>query len=222
MEQHEENKQVLIDNFYRASLFGADKVRVDNFDYYVKNEKIIISRIYHNSKAEKIVVPDEFDIFHATLIRKRLKYLDLGRCKDANVAFRTVENLEVFIAKELDLMERDWINLLRGGYNLKFISIDKLKYIYEKFMAESKYSLIEGSFKSMVIIYERGFKDYTMMEKITLSKCLKEVHQDAFKYCISLKEVDFYGTKEDLERVEIKEGNECFKKAKFNFIEERN
>lgn len=39
-------------------------------------------------------------------------------------------------------------------------------------MAESKYSLIEGSFKSMVIIYERGFKDYTMMEKVTLSKCL--------------------------------------------------
>lgn len=88
-------------------------------------------------------------------------------------------------------------------------------------MAESKYSLIEGSFKSMVIIYERGFKDYTMMEKVTLSKCLKEVHQDAFKYCISLKKVDFYGTKEDLERVEIKEGNECFKKAKFNFLEER-
>lgn len=53
----------------------------------------------------------------------------IGRCKDANVAFRTVENLEVFIAKELDLMERDWINLLRRGYNLKFINIDNKIYL---------------------------------------------------------------------------------------------
>lgn len=222
MSLYEDNRQMLIDRYLRASLLGIDRLRVDNFEYCVKGSDIIITRVYHYAKAKKIVIPEEFDILNATILRKSLIYLDLGNCKEATINLSANKNLEVFIARNLDLLERDWRYLLYGAEKLKYINVDRLYFVYNRYLEKSRETLIEGSFKSVILIDNNSFDGFKNLQIISLGKSLKAIHRDAFKGCINLKEVYFYGEKEDFDKVRIQEGNDYFKRARIHFIEERN
>lgn len=218
MSVYEENRQTLIDAYLRASLFGYDRVKVDNFEYCLRKSVIIITRIFHYAKVEKIVVPDEFDVFNATLIRKSLKYLDLGNCVEAAISLRNAESLEIFIAKKLNVSRSCWTVILSDAKTLKYINLDSMLYIYSQYLEKSRNTLIEGSFKSAILIDINSFCDFSNLQIISLGRGLAEINKDAFKNCTKLKEIYFYGTQEDFAKVYIKEGNECFKRAKIHFI----
>jgi len=217
----DERRAALIEYYVRRKILGFETARFENFEYYVDNKEIlVISRIYHHAKTETLIIPEEFDDFEATLLRKSLKYLDLGKVSKTNVVLRCLPNIETFIAKNLSISYTPFERMLYGATKLKYLNLDKMPYLSYTHLISSKETLLELSLKSVKIISKAGLSGCYELQKITLGNSLKKIDEGAFRECINLKTIDFYGTREQFDNIDIASGNQRLKGLDIHFLTE--
>lgn len=218
MNEVELNRQYLKDLYTRNLAFGFETVKVENFEYFVNESgELHVSRIYHYAGEERIVIPEEFDIFTSTMCRKKLKYLNMNNIYKSNVMLIVLPNLEYFIANKLVSVHRDWKFVFTGASNLKYLYVDSMEAIENRILKDMRHSLVEGSFKGAEKIGESSFHSFYNLEEIHLSKKCKYIGENAFECCNSLRTVWFDGTEQDFNGIEIRTGNEDFLRAKLIF-----
>lgn len=71
---------------------------------------------------------------------------------------------------------------------------------------------------SVTQIEKNAFSGETFLKKIRLSNSVTSIGDGAFYGCDALETVQFYGTQEEFETIEIGEGNEAFTNAPVTFI----
>ena len=219
--EYQKNKEILIENYTRNILLGSDTAMAECFKYFInKSNETVITRIYTNSKAEKIIIPTGFDALIATLCRKRLKYLDLGSVYNFEGKLSWCPNLEVFKANSLIITGNynKWVKLFQGATKLRRIEIDNLITVSMEMFIDCKNALEVVSCKSVDSIDVKTFKGCNKLKKISLSNKLITIYASAFMDCVNLEEIDFYGTKKEWERVNIAQGNEVLKFVKVNYL----
>lgn len=175
--------------------------------------KYLCSHCFEESSVDILNIPDLKLVSMATFENTSLSYLDLSNVGllPINLCANNDKLERVVIKKNAILSDR----LFKGCKELKIIeNIESVDNIPNQCFSNS--GVEELNLKSVINIGEKSFSN-SKIRKLILSNRLKTIGVNAFNHVKNL-EIDFYGSEEEYNRIELCYGNDGFLNAKVNYV----